>query len=363
MSKTELNKYFDDLLMCTYDSYCKNYKCDFEKIKKNKINDKDLKFLLPKEYDLFIKTNYDVKQLKKIASGYKLKVTGNKNMLTARIFSYLYLSVKILKIQNFFKKYLLKKYIYYHGPAYIKRNICINTTDFFTMDELKDIPSSQFFSFEDDNKFIYGFDAMSFHNLVKKSGSSVVLNPFNKMRISSTIICRFNRMKSLSRLLNIPINLNIDEPEIQSTINIPLSQTKAISLFNQIDQYGHYSNASWFINLTREQLLNYSLELYELWNFRMNLSTSVKMKICHPNGNPFLIENIGHNQIFITHLVQLNDTEEIKIIILNIIDKMINSGINSESKELGCYIVLGALTLISEEASNSMPYLYDSFSH
>jgi len=363
MSKTELNKYLDDLLQCTFDSYYKKHKCDFENLKKNKIGDKDFRILLPKEYNSLIKTNYDIKQLKKLASEYKLKITGNKSVLIARIFSYLYLSIKILKIQKICKKYLLKKYIYYHGPAYINRTKCINTSDFFTMDELKDIPPSQFFSFEDDNKFIYGFDIMSFHNLIKKSGSNIVLNPFNKMIISSTIICRFNRLKSLSRLLNIPINLNIDEPDIQNVINISLSQTKAISLFNQIDQYGHYTNANWFMNLTREQLYNYSLELHELWNYRMNLSTSVKNRICHPTGNPFLIENLGNNQTFITHLVELNSTEEMRILILNIIDKMINNGINLESKELGCYIVLGALTLVSEEASISMPYLYESFSH
>lgn len=363
MSKTELNKYLDDLLQYTFDSYYKKHKCDFENLKKNKIDDKDFRILLPKEYDLLLKTNYDTKQLKKLANEYNLKITGNKSVLIARIFSYLYLSIKILKIQKLCKTHLFKKYVHYHGPAYIKRNLCINTTDFLTMDNLKDIPLSQFFSFKDDSGFTYGFDSVSFHNLVKKSGSNIVLNPFNKMQISSNVIYRFNQMKLLSKLLNIDIILNIDEEEKPNNSK-ETSYYKTNELFQQIDQIGnHYTCASWFMNLTRDDLLNYSNELYELWTYKMRLPSQIKLKICHPTGDPFLIENINRNQTITEYLFRLTNIENLRISLLNIISNMVNNGVDLDSKKLGCFIVLGALTLVSDDASHAMPYLYDSFAY
>ena len=52
------------------------------------------------EYNLLLKFNYNIKQLKSIAKEYKLKITGNKNQLVSRIYSYLYLSNNVLKFKK-----------------------------------------------------------------------------------------------------------------------------------------------------------------------------------------------------------------------------------------------------------------------
>ena len=55
--------------------------------------------------------------------------------------------------------------------------------------------------------------------------------------------------------------------------------------------------------------------------------------------------------------------DNIKYVILEILEKFVNSGINNDSKTLGSYYVLGALTLVNDNASLSLPWLYQSFSY
>jgi hypothetical protein len=43
-----------------------------------------------------------------------------------------------------------------------------------------------------------------------------------------------------------------------------------------------------------------------------------------------------------------------------ILDKFVNRGVYTDSQCLGAYYVLGALTIVSEEAAASLPWLYQS---
>ena len=99
------------------------------------------------EFNMILNYNYNVQQLKSIVSHYKLKIGGNKSQLVTRIFSFLYLSNFITKAQKWIRGYLLRKYNKLHGPGFKNKNICTNTTDFFTLDPLTELPNKQFFSF------------------------------------------------------------------------------------------------------------------------------------------------------------------------------------------------------------------------
>ena len=362
MNRNELAKYFDSLLLSTYDNYCRKNRYDIENIKKNQMK-KD-NFIIPKinEHELMLNNNYELKQLREIIKYYGLKLTGKKEILIARIFSYLYLSKHLLKIQKLCRKYLTKKIMIFHGPAYLKRDLCVNAIDFLTMDDIKDIIPTQFFSYHDTNNFVYGFDIVSFHNLIKKSGNNVVLNPFTKSQIQSRVIHKFKRMIFLSNLLNIPINLKIDNSESFGTL-IKSSSSEALELFQYIDQLGNYTNVDWFMNLSKDKLLDFIMALFEIWNFRAELSNSMKVKICNPSGNPFYNENMMHNQTIIQYLTLMPNIEQVRLGVLEILSKFVKNGLNDEYKKLGSYYVLGALTLVSNDAENSLPWLYESFSY
>jgi hypothetical protein len=238
-----------------------------------------------KEHNDLLKHNFNLKQLKQIAKEHKLKITGNKQELVLRIYSYLYLSHIVVNVQKIIRGFLQRKYNKIHGPAYTNRTLCTNTFDFLSMDELTNIPNEQFFSFKDDDGFIYGFDILSLHNLIYKCNGAVK-NPFNTKPLSSTVIENFRSLLRISRVLKIHILTEISDvtKEVSDKKSVEL---RALTLFQNIDGLGNYSNAQWFLTLNRRQLIKFVINLEDIWQYRANLSNEVKKTICPPNGKPF----------------------------------------------------------------------------
>ena len=104
--------------------------------------------------------------------------------------------------------------------------------------------------------------------------------------------------------------------------------------------------------LSRNSLFTLYRELHDIWNYRSSLSYDMKIKICSPTGNPFINERIHFHANYNIHYLQFK--------LLNIFDKMVYSGIDDDSRTLGAYYVLAALTLVSNDAATSMPWLYQS---
>jgi hypothetical protein len=126
-------------------------------------------------------------------------------------------------------------------------------------------------------------------------------------------------------------------------------------LFIEIDHLGNYTQSSWFTNLEKRDLLRLYRVLYDIWNFRAQLSIDIKLKIC-PLFDPF-------SSIFIQPIYQNNITEEqIKFVCLTIIENMVYSGVDEEFRKLGTLHALSALTIVSTPARMSMPWLYESIS-
>jgi hypothetical protein len=302
------------------------------------------------EHNLVLEFNYNVNQLKSIAKHYKLKINGNKKELITRIHSYLLLSTFILKIQRTFRLFIQKKYNICHGPAFIKRETCNNSYDFFTMDEVKDISYEQFFSYRDDDGFIYGFDIISLHNLIYKCNGKIQ-NPYNRRPINSKIIENYKNLIRLSKILK--LSASTETPSIEYDIsNEKTIELQIIEVFQTIDSLGNYSNPEWFLSLNITQLIRFVRELTDIWAYRAQLPLDVKRMICPPLGDPF--------RNFSIHSIYSENITEVRKNILPILNKLINSGIDNEYKCLGAYYILSALTLVSVNASNALPWLYQS---
>jgi hypothetical protein len=300
--------------------------------------------------------NYNVQQLKTFAKFYRLKISGNKKELITRIFVYLKLSFYIIKIQKIFRGMLQRKFVWYHGPAYKNRKLCTNSTDFISMEEINEIPFQQFFSYEDSDGFIYGFDIASLYHLIFKSNKCMkeIKNPYNRNLIPEIVIKNVKSILRISRILKTHILLEMEDvSNLLSSEKIV--ELKTLSLFQNIDALGNYSDPKWFLSLTRTQILKFMRELIDIWNYRAQLSIEIKRNICPPNGNPFYNINM--------HYIQ-TETEliNIKKYILDILEKFVNHGIDRDSKTLGAYYVLGALTLVNHSAANAVPWLFQSFS-
>lgn len=325
----------------------------YENVSKNVLKKiKNEKFHIPKynEFNLLKTNNYNVIQLKAISKSYRLKVTGNKGQLVSRIYDFLFSSNAIVKLQKKFRGYLCKKYINFHGPAFKNKSLCTNSIDFLSMENVIKIPNEQFYSFKDEDGFIYGFDLISFDNLINKS-NGVIKNPFNTKQINSKVIEEFRTLLRLSRLLKINICTDMLDvtTEVSETKSIEL---RTLKLFQNIDELGNYSNPQWFLNLNRTQLIKFIRELYDIWNYRAPLTNAVKCAISPPFGNPF----INNYDVLST----IENIDDMRKVILNVLEKIVTIGIDNDNKSLGAFYVLGSLTLVNNDAAMALPWLYQA---
>ena len=108
--------------------------------KRGKITDDEFKMIKMEEYEHVINFQYKVSQLKQLCVHHKLRKTGNKEELINRIYNYLKYSLYAIKIQKVYKGRILRSYLKYTGPALKNRSICINDTDFATLEPINEIP-------------------------------------------------------------------------------------------------------------------------------------------------------------------------------------------------------------------------------
>ena len=306
-------------------------------------------------YEDLLKYNYNVKQLKQIAKEYTLKLTGNKSQLISRIYTYLHLSKIIIKIQKIIRGNLQRKYVNSHGPGFKNRLLCVNNFDFLSMDELTKIENKQFYSFKDDDGFIYGFDILSLYNLINKS-NGIVKNPFNQQPLSPIIIDKFKTLLRLSKLFKIKVLTKLSD--ITTEVSYEKSvELRALTLFQNIDALGNYTNVQWFLTLNKNQLMKYIKELMDIWFYRANISDQMQREICHPNGNPF--NRLPEPE----EMDAMDNLNDIRKPILYVMERLVNSAINNDNKCLGAYYVLSALTLVNNDAATSLHWLYEAAYH
>ena len=302
---------------------------------KNKKKISPEEFTIPDfhEYEWLTIFNYNLKQLKDICKKYKVPSTGCKQSLLIKLYSFLFLSIKVISLQRHVRGFIVRRLNRLKGDGLLKRNLCVNETDFYTLDDLKEIPVSQFFSFTDTDKKIYGFDIISLYNLILNDGNTTK-NPYNRQAIPNYTINNIRNVVRISKILKINIDIKIKNENAHTSAQ--RTEMRIIALFQYIDSLGNYSQSQWFSSLNRQWLIRYMRELSDIWMYRAQLSNDVKIHICPPNGDPFRNTNLNniHNMGFI----------DLQRFCLTIMENLVNSGSSNQWKALGAYYVLAALT-------------------
>lgn len=308
-------------------------------------------FIIPEygEHDKLLHINFNCRQLREIAHFYKQRRTGNKPHLMFMLYNFLKYSKYARIIQKFFRGYLCRFYYKLRGPAFRAPIKCVNETDFITLDKLEMIPSIQFVTYKDNNEHVFGFDICSLHNLFLHKTARVV-NPYTRKEFSKNFRNKIQRILKLSKIFGDHININIEDT-YKGLSKEKQMELFGISVFQKIDNLGNHSNAQWFLSLDRLRLVKFVRELMDIWVYRANLSLTVKKNICPPYGNPFSGFNILQPGISLTAL---------KHNILKIMETFVTKGVDQDSKVLGALYILTALTLVSKDAAEARPELYNS---
>ena len=319
--------------------------------RKKKISENE--FIIPRmeHYIKLVNINYNCSQLKRILRHYKLKISGNKNEKVFRLYNYLKFSFYTRKIQSMYRKYMTNKYIKLKGEGLKKETV--NSTDFLTLKEIKKIDFDQFFSYKDGNGNIWGFNIKSIWNLVMNSRSrNEVTNPYTRDKIPSKTFNDIERMIKIGRALNRNIVIELSQEPKELSVKEKLKM-KIVEIFQKIDDLGFITDCNWFTTLSRLRLYRFIRELDDIWRYRAQLPQSQKIKILPPNG--VLGINIsGH------HLGNYSLTLLKKKVLL-MIEQLITKGVDEDSRKIGAYYVLGALTIVNVDAAASLPWLYETF--
>jgi hypothetical protein len=306
-------------------------------------------------YEQLKTEKYKMDELRKLCMQYKVSRAGNKEDITKRLYDYCKSSIVPLKIQKVVRGFLHRKLIKLRGPAFKKRNICTNETDFFTMDEMHEIPYEQFYSYKDMDGFVYGFNILSLHNLISKEGENTK-NPYNRNSITTDIKQDIRRIVKLSAILKTPLDIVIKQEVMDPRKRMEM---KILELFQTMNSYGNYANSEWFTDLSRLEHIRFARELYDIWNYRAQLSNLKKYEICPPHGSPFLGTPYFTNAASNITLVSLGIDVLIRFNV-QIIENLVKSAIDIDNKTLGSFYVLTALTLVSQPAREAMPWLYEA---
>ena len=296
------------------------------------------------KYNDIIKYNYNVQQLKKICKYYKQKQSGNKNDLVFRIFNYMRLSYFAIKIQSIYRGYLQRRLNKLKGRSLFKRELATNTDELISLDPIKTIHPTNYFSYDIKNHN-YGFDIAAIYNIVLKN--NVVTNPYNRETLSNQTIFYIKEVIRISKILKQILSLSIDNSIINN------DKFKIIEIFHTIDSFGNLSNYNWFYSLSKMQLMRLYRELYDIWHYRVQLTDETKKLICHPTGRPFA----RTDSLFLMNYT----VPEIHKHFITIFNNLLTKAIDSNYQSLGAYYILGALTIINTEAATALPWLYETF--
>ena len=326
--------------------------------KKVKVIDKEKSLHIPKfaEHGDFMQIEYKVSELKEICKHHGIKCSGAKQDLKQRIHAHLVQSHFIPRIQRMVRRSFIKTHARMSGPAYHARSLCVNDTDFYSMEPVRDISCRQFISVKDDSGMVYGCDVMSLYTYcvseTKNGNANPITNPYNRMPLPRSLRNQMFRKIHLTHMIGANCIVEV-EPEPVLSMQQQDDNT-LFATFQQINSHGHYADSTWFSELNFVQIMRFMRELADIWNYRAQILPQLKHEICPPNGDPFRYIDLRGFQL---------QPDMIRHHGIQLVNRFVTSGTTRDSQSLGAYYVLSALTLVSQPAQAAMPWLYEAVVH
>jgi hypothetical protein len=121
------------------------------------------------------------------------------------------------------------------------------------------------------------------------------------------------------------------------------------------DVLGYHTCLNWFEELTITQLYHFYKELWELWNFRLQLSNPIKTLVV-PRWNT------SENPLFKwtpSDLMTRTEKKWWQKMILELLDRLVSSAQTKEHKILGALYGMTAFAIVSWRVRHHYPWLVE----
>ena len=341
-------------------------------IKENLRHYKNLMYVSSKSCFASIK---EMKQV--IITIHDFALTGTKPKILDRLQAYFIQEDQVKRIQCVMRGRFVRNANKLRSEYAQSESDYVNDTDFYTLEPISNIDHMDLFKYTETG-LTYTFVISSLNKLMKQTGAFV--NPYTRRDISHLrpIIQRLVTLNTIiqstpdmvrQRRERKPTNgrrrracTMIEEDNLydrdamvafirEMRSKTSIERTRA--LFAEMDSLGNYTHYIWFTELDKRGFYTFFRHLKDIWTYRAQIPVPIKQQIC-PLWDPFSIVSAST-----VHLFELEE-EQIESVCLTIMEDMVYTGISTEYKTLGAFHVLSALTIVSRQARNALPWLYES---
>lgn len=231
------------------------------------------------------------------------------------------------------------------GPAKAYREVSINPTDFYSMEEVCTLSGEYVFSFVQE-KCVYTFDVRSLATLLEKE--AIPENPYTRAPLSGKVLdkalsfIRWLRKKGVDTRW---APLEPDSPDLRFKL-------KVTDLFQKIDELNYYTKPDWFMGLTVDNLRCFYVELHDIWFHRAELSVDMRRTIIPPPAHPFKYN--------INEIVAQRSIDFLRKANMDLIRMFIGAATERTDRVLGAMYIITVMTLVNKECREMYPWLYES---
>lgn len=232
------------------------------------------------------------------------------------------------------------------GPAIHCKRVATNQTELYTLDPIEDISPLYFISVSDARKCIWAFDIRS---IVTTMASGAALhNPYTRDLYTEHAKERIhNRIEWLrSRKYQIRyVTTDVFTPA-------QIWNHKVLDAFLKIEALGYYVSCDWYTSFRLHDHILFYKRLFTLWEWRLGLTRLQKEHIIPGYmTEPNQLFRFDPTEVPPKSLHWWERTN------LALIERFLTSAADKEQNKLGAMYVLMAMTHVSSDAAEAMPWL------
>ena len=232
-----------------------------------------------------------------------------------------------------------------HGIGFYQKYKSVNNSEVFSLEPVEQIPNLYYFSYVDAKKNLWSFDIRSLGQLI--SFGDAKKNPYTREPFIPSVLTRIrNRLTWLRKRkysVVYPIGIDLTQEQLWSQ--------KVLDFFMKIESFGYYVSCEWFTSMGVEDHKKFYKTLYELWNYRLGLTTQDRLRIS-PGTKPLFKHTPDELDRHRAHTAQWWERLN-----LSLIEALLTRSPDKEQQRLGAtYCVMGLVGTVPA-AAESFPWM------